>query len=237
MTYIQEEPAADPEEGGTKPETEIIAYATAVTTSTFTPTTNHTPAAGATAVADTPMHSETKQGAKCCGCCCDYRRAVIIVNLIFIILYITNVILYTDGNQALWRLDLDDDGLLDVVEDTYRQLAILNGVGLFASIVAIVGACRYNVYMVGFNILYIIASFITSIVLTNEAFNTLEEDYNGDDDISFPIVNFAIQGVYILFLVIYPHVGFMSEVKSGILSEETYPREAFSCFCTPNRRA
>jgi hypothetical protein len=230
MTYIREEPAADPEEG-IKPETEEI-DATAATTSIFIPTTNHTPAA---AVADTPLHSQTKQGAKCCGCCCDYRRAVIIVNLIFIILYITNVILYTDGNQALWRLDLDDDGLLDVVEDTYRQLAILYGVGLFASIVAIVGACRYNVYMVGFNVLYIIACFITSIVLTNEAFNTLKEDYNGDDDISFPISNFA--GVFGLLIVIYHHLGFMSEVRSGILSEETYPREEFSCCCTSFRGA
>jgi hypothetical protein len=188
-------------------------------------------------VADTPMHSQTKQGSKCCGCCCDYRRAVIILNVLFIISNVINVIIYTQGNQVILRgLDLDDDGLLDEVEDTYKQQAILAGVGLFASIVAVFGAYRYNVYMVGSNVLCIIAMFITSIVLANEAYNTLEEDYNGNNDIPSPIATFAIQGVFML-LVIYPHVGFMYEVKAAILSEETYPREEFSCCCTPNRRA
>jgi hypothetical protein len=211
-------------------------------TSTFTPnyassepTTKHTPAAIATAVADTPMHSQTKQGSKCCGCCCDYRRAVIILSILTIISNVIGMIIYTQSNQAIRGFDLDDDGVFDEVEDLYRQQAILAGVGLFASIVAVVGAYRYNVYMVGFNVLYIIASFITSIVLTNEAYNTVEEDYNGNNDIPYPITTVVFQGFFML-LYIYPHVGFMYEVKAAILSEETYPREEFSCCCTPNSR-
>jgi hypothetical protein len=240
MTYNQE--PADPEQGRTKPpdETEIIAYATA-TTSTFTPnyasgpTTTHTPAAVTTAAAeDTPMHSQTKQGSKCCGCCCDYRRAVIILNFVLIIFgRIIPVIIESSGAGSPVILghqeaDLDDDGLMDIVEDVYRQQAILIGVGVFASIVAIVGACRYNIYMVGFNILYMIGSFIATIVLTNKAFNTLEEDYTGDEDIPSPVGVFVIQGVIICFFI-YPHYGFMSEVKAGILSAETYPREKYCC--------
>jgi hypothetical protein len=211
-------------------------------TSTFTPnyassepTTKHTPAAIATAVADTPMHSQTKQGSKCCGCCCDYRRAVIILSILTIISNVIGMIIYTQSNQAIRGFDLDDDGVFDEVEDLYRQQAILAGVGLFASIVAVVGAYRYNVYMVGFNVLYIIASFITSIVLTNEAYNTVEEDYNGNNGIPYPITTVVFQGFFML-LYIYPHVGFMYEVKAAILSEETYPREEFSCCCTPNSR-
>jgi hypothetical protein len=232
----KQEPPADPEQG-TKPEKEIIAYATPATTSTFTPTTEHTPAAVTTVAADSPMYSQTKQGSKCCGCCCDYRRAVITLSILFIIFDIIFVIGYTQGTLGIQVVDLDDDSLLDDVEDTYRQQAILTGLGLFASIVAIVGACRYNIYMVGFNVLYMTVSFIVNIVLTmTTAFNTLEEDYYGDEDLPLPIVSFVFQGV-LLCVYIYPQVGFMSEVKAGILSAETYPREEFSCCCTPNRRA
>jgi hypothetical protein len=234
MTYKQE--PADPEQG-TKPETEIIAYATPATTSTFTPTTEHTPpAAVTTASVDTPMHSQTKQGSKCCGCCCDYRRAVIILNFVLGILGIISLIVISDGSPAIGQqeFDLDDDSLVNIVEDTYRQQAILVGVGVFASIVAIVGAYSYNIYMVGFNIIYMTVSFIATTVLTNKAFNILEEDYNGDDGIPGPIWYYVIQGV-LLCVYIHPHVGFMSEVKAAILSAETYPREEYCC-CGVQRR-
>jgi hypothetical protein len=237
MTY-KSEPGADPEQG--TPETEIIAYATVAevaTTSTFTPTVKPAPVAVTTAPApaDTPMQSQTKQGSRCCGCCCDYRRAVIIVNILYIIYGIISVIVNTQGARTVGGIDLNDDGLNDIVEDTYRQQGILAGVGLFTSIVAFVGAYRYNIHMVGFNILYVIVSFIATIVLTNEAFNTLEEDYNGDENIPLPMPTFVIQGL-VLCMVIYPHVGFIYEVKAGILSAETYPREEFSCCCVVQQR-
>jgi hypothetical protein len=202
--------------------------------------TKHTPAAVTTVTAKysttPPMHSQTKQGSKCCGCCCDYRRVVIILNFVLVMLAdrIIPVIIGSSGagSPVIFGHQeadyLDDDGLMDIVEDVYRQQAILIGVGVFASIVAIVGACRYNIYMVGFNILYMIGSFIATIVLTNKAFNTLEEDYTGDEDIPSPVGVFVIQGVIICFFI-YPHYGFMSEVKAGILSAETYPREKYCC--------
>jgi hypothetical protein len=241
MTYKQE-PGADLEQGA-KPEAEIIAYATA-TTSTFTP--NYASAAPTSApapvtvtvatVADTPIDSQTRQGSTCCGCCCDYRRAVIIVNIFLIVVGSITMVQYSRGAQAMGQnYDLDDDGLVDIVEDTYRQQAILLGVGVFASIVALIGAMRYNIYMVGFNVLYIIVNFIAGIILTNKAFNTLEEDYLGDENIRFPIGQFAIQGA-ILCLFIYPHIGFIFEVRAGILSAETYIREQFSCCCIAQRR-
>ena len=224
-------------EPGADPETEIVAHATPATKSTFTPnyasgpSINHPPAAVVTMEpVDIPMHSQTKQGSKCCGCCCDYRRAVIIVNAVLIVIGIISVIVYSQGSSATQNVDWDDDSLDDVVEDAYRQGAILAGVGLFASFVAIVGASRYNIHMVGFNILYMIASFIALIALTIQAFNTLEEDYNGDEEIRLPIGQFIIQGLF-LCLFIYPHVGFIFEVKAGILSAETYPREESSCCC------
>jgi hypothetical protein len=166
---------------------------------------------------DTPMHSQPKQGSRCCGCCCDYRRAVIIFNIFLVIVGILSVLGYTQGIEAMQAADMDSDE----IEVTYMQQAILTSLGVFASIVAIVGAYRYNVYMVGFNVLYImIANFIATIVLTNKAWNTLGGDYNGEEDFHRPIGMFVFEAVFLL-VYIYPHVGFMSGVRAGILSAET----------------
>jgi len=39
----------------------------------------------------------------------------------------------------------------------------------------------------------------------------------------------------IAFLIwVYPLVGFIHEMNKGIMSKETYPREAYSCCCAPS---
>jgi hypothetical protein len=214
------------------------------TTSTFTPNyatgptiKNTAVAAPAARVAYIPMYKQTKKGSKCFGFCCDYRRAVMMVNNFVIISGIVSVIQYLLGTKAVGEVSVDDDDLMDIVEDVYRQEVILLGVGLFTSIVANVGAYRYNIYMVGCNIIYMMASFTTSVVLINKTFNTLQEDYDGDKDIrlNFPLVLFIVRGV-VMCLVIYPHVGFVYEVQAGILSAVTYPREEFSCCCVTDQR-
>jgi hypothetical protein len=37
-------------------------------------------------------------------------------------------------------------------------------------------------------------------------------------------------------LWIYPHVGLILEIRNGIMSAETYPREEYSCCCVDQRR-
>ena len=34
---------------------------------------------------------------------------------------------------------------------------------------------------------------------------------------------------------LYPHIGFIMEVKKGIMTRDTYPREEFSCCCVAAR--
>ena len=34
---------------------------------------------------------------------------------------------------------------------------------------------------------------------------------------------------------LYPHIGFILEVKKGIMTRDTYPREEFSCCCVTAR--
>jgi len=53
-------------------------------------------------------------------------------------------------------------------------------------------------------------------------------DFNNGSFIGGIVIAAIFYGLYL-----YPVIGLISEIKSGIMSQETYPREAYSCCCNP----
>jgi hypothetical protein len=107
-----------------------------------------------------PMWQQAKQGAKCCGCCCDYRRAVIIlavINLVISIIYIILVI--TAASIPGVEINIDDDAAVEIYEDSLRMQSILYGITIFASLCALFGAMKYNIVLVGVNVLWYIGKY------------------------------------------------------------------------------
>ena len=185
------------------------------------------------------MHKQEKQGSKCCGCCCDFRRAVIILAIIFIIF---NILSLTASLSAFAIpgsvIGVDDDEVLEFMDERMKYGAILSGIGLFSSIVALVGAKQYNVTLVGFHIMWILVELVISIILNINAIKEANIVFADDEDYveQYPsIVGYIIEGIVAL-LFVYPHVGFIHEVRAGIMSKETYPREVYSCCCVDGRR-
>ena len=179
------------------------------------------------------MVSSQKQGAKCCGCCCDYRRAVIVVAIISICISIVYLIsLLAAAATPGVQVNVDDDALMTTVEDNIRIQAALYGVSLFCSICALVGANKFNIPLVAINTLWYVGSFIGGAVLLVNTANTVE-DATGEN---LSVIPSIIISAVITMLFMYPHIGFMYEVKVGIMSAETYPREEFSCCCVTSRR-
>ena len=162
-----------------------------------------------------------KQGSTCCGCCCDMRRAVIIVNVFFLILSVISLILYLGTPTALTR-NLDDDQLIADLEDAYVIDSIFVGVSIVVSILVIWGANQYKTWAVIVGIVWLVVQYISSVVWITIAYKDYDENT--------PIVNFVVSAI-ITCLFIYPHVGFVMEIKSGVMSKETYPREESSCCC------
>ena len=170
--------------------------ANSTSTSTPTPTITAVPTVNRNAT-----DNEGKLGGKCCGCCCDYRRAVIIVNAVGIALGLLGLVL---------SFGLSGSGFIFVILD------------IIFSIVAIVGAIQYNVIMVGLTVAWLVIQFVHTVVVVIIVGGTVLD---------------IVLSVVITALFIYPHVGFIREVKSGVMSRETYPREEFSCCCATERRA
>jgi hypothetical protein len=99
----------------------------------------------------TMSDDKVKQGHSCCGCCCDMRRAVIIVNIINLVSLLIQVILF---------LSVDVDG----VNTTLFIVASI--IGFVVLFVGIIGANQFNKWLVGIAGFFYAANVIYLLVLS-----------------------------------------------------------------------
>lgn len=165
--------------------------------------------------------NESKKGSKCCGQCCDMRRAVIIINIINIILGVVTIAVNV-SNAAFLTIGIEDDRIKDDFDSVLTDGIIIASVGLAVFIITLWGAMKYNIFAVGLGALYICAAFVANTVLTIQFFNSYM--------VPVPTPTLVVSGV-ISALFLYPHVGLILELNNGIMTPETYPREEMSCCC------
>ena len=61
-----------------------------------------------------PTASAPTRAAPCCGCCCDYQRAVIIVDLVIISLEALVLILLESDNANSYVVLIEDDYIINI---------------------------------------------------------------------------------------------------------------------------
>jgi len=168
--------------------------------------------------------SEAKQGSICCGFCCDYRRAVCVLSIIGIVFYGTQFVMALLSTSWLAATAAETDDEMEVVVVGAAAITgiftVVVGLNVLFQIFLLFAALKYNVCMLG-----TVATWQLIVLGT-----TLWDIYE-DPDASF--VGSAIFAIIIQGLFIYPVVGLLLEIKNGIMSAETYPREAHSCCCEP----
>lgn len=184
------------------------------------------------APAEVPMSGQEKLGGKYCGCMCDYRRAVVVISIFGIVGNVILLIMTASGVAvtAAAGSSVEDD---QVATDYYTSAAI-SGYYAIAFFFAILGyiwllcaALKYSTCMLSVGVLFQLYAFAVSIYrsyVQDASFGPV----NGGQWAINIIVNAFVYG-----LAIYPNVGLILEIKNGIMSKETYPREAYSCCCTP----
>lgn len=193
--------------------------------------TTRAPMGVAPAAASYPMHQQEKVGAKCCGCCCDFRRAVLILDVILMVFAGVSLIgIAIPADENFQIQGVDDDQVVEVMGDSYVVSAIINGVGMICLAVPVYGAITFNARMVAFGIVWLVASFIASIIV-GVVYNGKANEVSSKS-IAQPFANW-IGGAIWTGVFIYPHVGLISEIQKGIMSQQTYPREEHSCCCGP----
>jgi hypothetical protein len=100
------------------------------------------------AASSVPMWQQEKVGAKCCGCCCDYRRAVIVVAIIGIVFGVINVITLVTVSSIGFTGAIEDDQVKDVLKGPVAVAAALTIISLLTSICGLFGALKYNIWLV-----------------------------------------------------------------------------------------
>jgi hypothetical protein len=201
-------------------------------------------ASGAEAYDDDEDISGPKKGSICCGCCCDHRIAVLALSAITIIFSIVGFAvesLTTTGQ--LKSVNFADDefasDVTDIVQSYVVPYLVVSIISIVSAILAFLGALKYNIYLVGFQALWIVINLIMSIVFTEQigkAFvEVLEEnDFEADAFATMfnrlKIVNYA-SAIVATVIYAYPHVSLMYELKRGIMTARTYSREKYCCCC------
>eukprot|EP00934_Nitzschia_sp_Nitz4_P000105 Nitzschia sp. Nitz4//scaffold109_size72162//39281//39898//NITZ4_005849-RA/size72162-processed-gene-0.14-mRNA-1//1//CDS//3329532772//105//frame0 len=175
------------------------------------------------------MRDQPKQGALCCGCCCDYRRAVIVMNIITILFSLGTILTVLDVVSFREFINFDDDQVEEIWDDSIKKAGIYAAISIVCSICALVGANKFNMYLVLVNIFWIIIWTLLDCLNVASAAKKIN-DYVSD--VTLTIVGNIISSIIFGALCIYPHAGFCKEVHEGIMTYETYPREEHSCCCT-----
>lgn len=151
------------------------------------------------------------------------------VSTVFVILHLVMIILYVldaDFSDSIGQVDPAYEEAWQEQLEGYEMLQIiLDAIWIVCGTGAIVSAVVYRVWPLYLYVLFLVACAITDITFQVQTCNEFENECNLK---GLPIF------LELLFvsLNIYPCVGFIVEVRKGIMSKETYPREEYSCFCT-----
>ncbi|KAL7570180.1 hypothetical protein ACA910_020016 [Epithemia clementina (nom. ined.)] len=155
-----------------------------------------------------------KQGHKCCGGCCDMRRAVIVVdtvNVCVVALQLMSILAVTTASANMDVDAVDDDSVKQALQDLpdvkMGAVYAILGINIVCSALGIMGALKYSTWMVGTaGAWYFVMSILSLIGL-----NIAGVIYNG--------------------FFAYPHVFLVQEIRKGIMTPENYPNEEHSCCC------
>ena len=150
----------------------------------------------------------TKQGRKFFGCCCDSRRAVIVVNTLDIILCVACYISFASqaeftGMQiSVW-----------VVNQIWNVTLILGAV-YYSDIIAIMGV-MWQLFKLMSDIYIFVAYYKSPVVV-----------------VLLPSIVYISFAIPLIICTIYANSLFAYEVRNDIMSKATYKRrERYSCCC------
>ena len=155
-----------------------------------------------------------KLGHKCCGGCCDVRRAVIIVNIInavLLTLSLSSAVLMHKASGQMNVEGMDDDSFLAALEE-FNNFPIggflaIQTVKILLSVAGILGAVQFNQVGVG-------------LAMFGYLF-----------DAAMALVGFNLLGLLFPLMFAYPHGFLIKEIRAGIMTKRNYASEEYSCCC------
>jgi hypothetical protein len=175
--------------------------------------------------------------AVCCGFCCDYRRAVIWSNNAMIGILCFVLVMQTTLDDSVDTLYYWDDGVSNEVNEIYDEylsrLNIFGYVAILTSFGSVISAVLFSLWIPILNIVWLITTLIASIFILQNMYEELKPIYATTTEVELTSPTSALVAMAIVVAgMIYPNLAYVLEVKRGILTKETYPREERCCCCS-----
>mmetsp|Transcript_5542 Transcript_5542/g.7774 ORF Transcript_5542/g.7774 Transcript_5542/m.7774 type:complete len:170 (+) Transcript_5542:113-622(+) len=163
----------------------------------------------------TPLINDSRQKQGKLGhrvlCCCDSRKAVILINLFALVLIVAGLIAAAVNNT----FDSDTSAIIGYVISVLFYLIVMFS-ALQYHRCAVIVAIIWNLIVIVW----------TSVGLVMERETLFAKNQNQTDIIIYFTVFYVIH-----VFVIYAEWVYVSEVGKGIMSRETHSREKYSCCC------
>jgi hypothetical protein len=184
-----------------------------------------------------------RRGGRCCGFCCDYRRAVLIVDGILWIVVAISFIYELAVEEHFIKItapqvDDGDDATNQQAADAFADSSLLkfsiaaNALHAFLFLpLSFCGALKFKwTWSIPFCAFYIIGE-VLALILAPTFCQDAHADGVDAENCNPPPIGYVFQTVVIL-LVLYPHVVYMRQCRRGILNPETYHTQEKSCCCS-----
>jgi len=157
---------------------------------------------------------------QCCNCCCDFRRAVLIVNGISIVLKLLEMMgialiaTYVKKNIDDIERDMDDD------ENVKSLDSIVKGglMGFFELIVEVIEFIAIVLYICG---IYGALKFKEWGIITAGSVHAFQ--------LMLGVLSMDIGNIGLMCLFLYPHYFFLKLMRAGIMTEYSYHKYANCC--------
>ena len=157
------------------------------------------------------LGKEPRRGHVCCGCCCDTRRAVIIVDFITISFAFLSMLMISAFTSDSFIENLDDDEAQDALSSLDSGAV---GLTILIGFVAI-ACCSFGIYgAISFKVAYI------GVGMLWHSLEALRSIFFLD-----------LPGLALSVGFIYPHFFLIKDINNGNMTKGSYPIREEKCCC------
>ena len=145
--------------------------------------------------------------------------------------YILLIILEATGTAASFVVRDVIDDLTQEEQDTLEDIGtmaivsiIVCAIFLLFNMWTLCAALSYNTCMLSTNVCLLLIQCGYNIYMYWAVYDQADDEYNVEFTTTNKIVNIVLS-IILYGLYLYPVIGLISEIKSGVMSQQTYPRE------------
>jgi hypothetical protein len=135
-----------------------------------------------------------------------------------------------DQVDTLYLDDSMSNDIREIYDGYLRKIKILGCITLMTSFASSISAALFSIWIPAFQIIWLLTVLVSSSFILRNMYAELEEVYGTTPVVALTSAAPILVGMTLCVVAfLYPHIAYVYEVRRGILTRETYPREERCC--------